>query len=576
MYTEAEIKAAGLDDFRVFLRQVWDVLQLPVPTPVQNDIAKALQYGPKLLIIEAFRGVGKSWETVAFVMWNLLLNPQLKILVVSANKETAADFTKFCMQLIHAMPILHHLEPREGQRKSSISFDVGPTLPDKAPSVKSVGITGQITGTRADIIVGDDIEVPKNSYTHLLREKLSHAVKEFQAVLKPHDKARIIYLGTPQIEASLYNRLVNERGYTAMIWPAEIPENPAKYKGRLAPLIQDRIDRGWPAGSPTEPRRFNKERLAEIELEYGKSGYALQMMLDTSPTDEDLHPLKLRNMIVTALDRAMSYVSMVWGATKPYNDLQPGGLEGDLYYAPVWVSDEMLKYQGTVMAIDPSGRGKDETGYAIVRFLASQCFLVESGGFLDGFADATLNKLAERAVAQGVTTVIIEENYGGGMFTALFKPRLTEAATKANTALEENGVKYFAPRVNPEEWDGWSRGQKEHRICDTLQPLLEAHRLIVDRSVIEEDLKQQDRDPQYSLIQQLTRITREKGSLPHEDRLEALSMACGYWTEQMDRDRGKIIAKVKSDQREKSYRQFLNGVFSDRRKEPMKWAGRRS
>ena len=49
-----------LADFRKFLYVVWKHLNLPSPTDVQYDIAKYLQHGEKRMVIEAFRGVGKS------------------------------------------------------------------------------------------------------------------------------------------------------------------------------------------------------------------------------------------------------------------------------------------------------------------------------------------------------------------------------------------------------------------------------------------------------------------------------------------------------------------------------------
>ena len=105
------------------------------------------------------------------------------------------------------MPICRHLIAKEGQRWSKIAFDVAPAKASGSASVKSVGISGQITGSRADIIIADDIEVPNNSMTQMMREKLSEAVKEFDAVLKPD--GRILYLGTPQNEMSIYNTLLS-------------------------------------------------------------------------------------------------------------------------------------------------------------------------------------------------------------------------------------------------------------------------------------------------------------------------------------------------------------------------------
>jgi hypothetical protein len=194
-------------DFRKFMYLVWKTLNLPDPTPVQYDIASYLQNSPKRAVIEAFRGVGKSWITSAFVCWTLLNDPQKKILVVSASKERADAFASFVKRLINEMPILHHLKANEGQRDSMLSFDVGAALPDHSPSVKSCGITGQLTGSRADIIIADDIEVINNSATQVARDKLSELVKEFDAILKPLESSKIIYLGTPQTEMSLYNQL---------------------------------------------------------------------------------------------------------------------------------------------------------------------------------------------------------------------------------------------------------------------------------------------------------------------------------------------------------------------------------
>jgi len=77
----------GLQDFRNFLHVTWQHLGLPSPTPVQYDIARYLQTGPRRLVIEAFRGVGKSYITSAFVVHQLLLDPAKTILVVSASKQ---------------------------------------------------------------------------------------------------------------------------------------------------------------------------------------------------------------------------------------------------------------------------------------------------------------------------------------------------------------------------------------------------------------------------------------------------------------------------------------------------------
>lgn len=528
--------SSKLTDFRNFLYLVWKHLNLPEPTPVQYDIAEYLQHGPRREVIEAFRGVGKSYITSAFVVHQLLLNPEIKVLVVSASKNRADDFSTFTQRLINDMPVLHHLKPREEQRASKISFDVGPAGPSHSPSVKSVGITGQLSGSRADIIVADDIEIPNNSATQMMREKLAEAVKEFDAVLKPD--GRIIYLGTPQTEMSLYEELPN-RGYEARIWPARYPSEAvrSRYSGRLAPLVSDLLDRNTEAltGTPTDPKRFTDEDLLERELSYGRSGFSLQFMLDTSLSDADRYPLKLSDLIVMPLDNDKAPEKIMWGRN-PQNELKdlPNlGLAGDKYYGPQDTVGSYIDYTGSVMAVDPSGRGADETAYAVVKMLNGQLFITDAGGVKGGYSNETLQSLAVIAKKNKINEVIVESNFGDGMFTELFKPVLHKVYD-----VTVNEVRHSK--------------QKELRIIDTLEPVMNQHRLVVDPKVIERDWQSvqnysQEKAPKYTLAYQMTRITKDRGALAHDDRLDALSMAISYWVEQMASDADKAIYDRKEE-----------------------------
>lgn len=547
-YSREELEEAGLLDFRVFLIEVWAYLGLPRPTPVQLDIAYQLQHGPKRGIIQAFRGVGKSWITVAFVLWTLLLDPQKKIMVVSANESLAADFVRFSFQLIEGMPILQHLAPRPEQRRSSEKFDVGPAAPSKDPSVKSVGITGQLTGSRADLIVGDDVEVPKNSYTAMLRKKLADSVKEFDAVLKPGDESRIIYLGTPQVEATLYGDTtedqLGQRGYVTMIWPIEIPKKLDSYKGNLGPYVKQLLANGAQPGDPVDPKRFDRADIAERKASYGLTAFALQFMLDTSPDLALRHPLKLRDLIVMDLDRDMAPVKLVWGTDRHHvlNDLPAAGINNDnVFYGPNFRSPEMASYGGTVAYVDPSGRGKDETALAIVKVLHSQLFLVCVAGYRDGYSEDTLKSIAAKCLRYGVRDVVVEENFGGGMFSALLKPWL---------------VKLGAGRLD-EEYKAWSVGAKEERYLSVLEPIVQSHRLIVSREVIEEDRTVAEQKLSYSFIHQFTRAQRVKGALAHDDRVEAVAGACAYYTSKMSQDQDRALEANREEALRNEYDRFM-------------------
>lgn len=510
------------EDFRVFLFIVWDAVGLPEPTPVQYDIANCLQHLPNdRFIIQGFRGVAKSFISCAFCVWSLWRDPQLKIEIVSASKDRADANAVFIRNIIRTIDFLEHLLPRKGQRDTQNQFDVGEAVPDISPSVKSVGITGQITGSRADILLADDVEIPNNSGTQVQRDKLGEAVKEFDAIIKP--EGNIIYLGTPQNEMSLYNEL-QQRGYHTRIWTVMYPETGAErefYGDRLAKLIADRYDSNpelW-AGKPTDPKRFNEEEIYKRRLSYGKAGFALQFMLNTNLSDVEKYPLKVADLIVSSLDPNEASISYSWSneRTNRLADLPCVALKGDYYHEPNSRSTETLHYTGCVMAVDPSGRGEDETAYSVVKYLNGYLFVVEVGGYREGYSDGVMQQLANKAKYHGVNEIVIEGNFGDGMFTKLFTPVVIRTHP---CAISE--VKNYA--------------QKEARIIDTLEPVMMKHKLVVNTQVITDDFAVYEMNQQYSLFYQMTRLSRDRGSLAHDDRLDALTMAIKYWLDQMDRD----------------------------------------
>ncbi len=517
-------------DFVFFLFVLWKALSLPVPTRCQIDMAKKLSAGDnRRFILQAFRGIGKSFITCAFVVWKLWNNPDLKFMIVSASKERADANSTFIKRIIDLMPQLQELKPKQGQRDAVISFDVGPAKPDHSPSVKSVGITGQLTGSRADILIADDVEVPNNSATQAARDRLSELVKEFDAILKPG--GTIIYLGTPQNEMTLYRELEG-RGYTTTIWPARYPRDKKdwqSYGDRLAPMLQAELEEDpesfyW---RPTDEVRFDDTDLKERELSYGKAGFALQFMLNPNLSDAEKYPLKLRDLIVADLDPASSPMVYQW-LPNPQNkreDVPNVGLMGDSYHTYQTVGSAFSSYTQKILVIDPSGRGKDETGYAVLYQLNGYIFAMEVGGMRGGYEDSTLEALAKIGRKWKVNEYVIEGNFGDGMYLELFKPVAARIHPAAVTEVK-------------------SKGQKELRICDVLEPIMGSHRLIVNASAIVQDYqtaadKDGVRNPIYSLFYQMTRISRERGALAHDDRLDALAIGVQFFVESMAKDANK-------------------------------------
>ena len=533
-------------DFKLFLQALWDQLDLPQPTRAQYAIADYLQNGPKRLQIQAFRGVGKSWITGAFVLWTLFNDPEKKIMIISASKERADNMSIFLQKLIIETPWLKHLQPKsDDSRWSRISFDVN-CAPHQAPSVKSVGITGQLTGSRADLMILDDIEVPGNSMTELMREKLLQLCTEAESILTPKDDSRIMYLGTPQTTFTVYRKLA-ERNYRPFVWPARFPTNATPYEGLLAPQLQEDIDKGVLAGECTDPDRFNNEDLLEREAAMGRSNFMLQFQLDTTLSDAEKFPLKMADLVITSVNPKEAPDNVIW-CSDPRNvlkDLPTVGLPGDYFYSPMQLQGEWTPYQETICAVDPSGRGTDET---------AACYLSQKNGFLylhevrayrDGYSDTTLLDILKGCRKYNATTLVIETNFGDGIVSELFKKHLLQ--TKQNILVDE-------VRANV---------RKEDRIIDSLEPVLNQHRLIVDRGVVEWDYSSnKDSAPEsrllYMLFYQMSRMCRMKFAVKHDDRLDCLAMGVKYFTDALSISAQEQINLRKREEWDDILEQFLD------------------
>ena len=533
MHIEDQLKT----DFRFFLTAVWTHLELPEPPRAQLCIAEFIQNGPKRLQIQAFRGVGKSWITAAFVLWTLYNDNDKKIMVVSASKDRADAFSIFCQRLILEVPWLSHLRPKnDDQRWSRVSFDVGPARPHQAPSVKSVGITGQLTGSRADLMVLDDVEVPNNSMTELQREKLLQLVTECESILTPKSDSRIMFLGTPQTTFTVYNKL-RERNYKPFVWPARYPRKVAMYDGLLAPQLEkdldDENDLAW---KPTDTR-FRENDLLERESAMGRSNFMLQFMLDTSLSDAEKFPLKFADLIVTPVNPENAPENIIW-CSSPDNiikDLPCVGLPGDYFYSPMQVQGQWTSYTETICSVDPSGRGSDETVACFLSQLNGFIYLHEVWASRDGYSDHTLLEILKRCRKYKVGTLLIESNFGDGMVSELFRKHCQQ--TQTNISIEET-------RANV---------RKEDRIIDSLEPVFNQHRLVVDPKVIQWDYNSNadaasESRFQYMLGYQLSRMCRERGAVKHDDRIDALAQGVKWFTDALALSATREVARRKNEE----------------------------
>ena len=534
-------------DFKLFLQALWAELGLPSPTRAQYAIADYLQNGPKRLQVQAFRGVGKSWITGAFVLWTLFNDPERKVMIISASKERADNMSIFLQKLIIDTPWLSHLQPKsDDSRWSRISFDVN-CSPHQAPSVKSVGITGQLTGSRADLMILDDVEVPGNSLTEFMREKLLQLCTEAESILTPKNDSRIMYLGTPQTTFTIYRRLA-ERNYRPLVWPARYPraDKLSKYEGLFAPEIQEDIDMGAEEWTPTDDR-FTDEDLIEREASMGRSNFMLQFQLDTTLSDAQKFPLKMADLVITSVNPTTAPEDIIWCSdpSKVIRDAPTVGLPGDYFYSPMQLVGEWSSYDETICSVDPSGRGTDETAAAFLSQRNGLIYLHEMSAYRDGYSDTTLLDILAKCRTYGVTSLVIETNFGDGIVGELFKKHLIN--TKQHINIEE-------VRANV---------RKEDRIIDSLEPVLNQHRLIVDRGVIDWDYASNKDSPAeerllYMLFYQMSRMCRDKRAVKHDDRLDCLAQGVKYFTDALSISAQDQIRLRKAEEWDYMLAEFLD------------------
>lgn len=528
-------------DFLLFLEDVMELLGFST-TDIQRDIARYLVYGPHSLMVQAQRGQAKTTISAAFAVWSLIHDPRHRVLIISAGGSQASEISTLIVRIIMTMPLLECMRPdtTNGDRSSVEHFDVHYTLKgvDKSPSVACVGITSNLQGKRADLLIADDVESSKNSATALMRAQLSHLTLDFTSICST---GRIIWLGTPQSVESIYNALPG-RGVAIRIWPGRYPtpKQLENYGEHLAPYITRKLQENpglafgggllGDQGQPLDPQLLNEQKLQAKELDQGTSYFQLQHMLNTRLVDALRFPLKPEHLVVMRMQERMPMVVVRGFGGGSVREAHVAGFAFKLTM-PHEVSPETAPLQGIIAYVDPAGGGAnaDETAYAVTGFLNGNVYLLDVGGLPGGYSVQTLEKLAERLAKWKPSRVIIEKNMGYGAFREVFVPVLS---------------KVHKCHID----DDMVHGQKETRIIGTLEPVIGRGALIVNEAIIEQDAEDcarysaKDRLT-YSFFYQLAKITRERNSLIHDDRLDAVEGAVRYWQAQLAQNQEEAVKR---------------------------------
>lgn len=534
-------------------------------TDMQRDIARYMQYGPRQSMVAAQRGEAKSTLAALFAVWRLIQDWNEWVLIVSGGETQASEVALLVIQLIERWGILCYLRPdrSRGDRTSYEHYDIHCDLRtvSKSPSVACVGITAQLQGKRATLLIPDDIETTNNSLTATNREILLLRSKEFGAICVD---GKILYLGTPQTKDSIY-RTLSTRGYEMRIWPGRIPtlDEEIRYGATLAPYILDLITRGaarsgygvdGTRGQASDPQRYDEDLCIEKELEFGPEGYQLQYMLDTTLSDAMRTRIKLSDAIVAALGTDAAPDTLFYAAA-PQNRVQsvPDSVKQEVLYNLAGSGQLMLPYQHKMMIVDPAGNGGDEVAFACGGALNSYIHLFGVGGLQGGLSEENCNVLIDYCEEFGITDIVMEANMGHGTASMVLLNII------AKRKLTHIGVR-----------DIYAKGQKERRIIDTLGPVFRRHKFVLHERAIEMDteyLSQYSRDKRnlYSLLFQLSGITYDRGSLAKDDRADAVAHLVNELKGYLSADEEKEAEKLHN----KRAQEFLSnpmGYAQERRK----------
>jgi len=548
--TEQRVLSRLANDPHFFVEMFFGEMGYDTKAPlgeIEHDFIEHMFNGPRLRGGLSFRGFGKTTMVACgLALYRGFRDPTRQILIPSKSLVAPKETITLMRELIEHVWFLNPMSPThkrsDSYRDAATYFDFG-TAPrlSRQPSVKAIGLQGQLEGNRAHTIIPDDCETKKNTKTADARIELRRLFSEFINILYPHrphedggpiDPTEIVVIGTPKHSESLYVSISNAKHemknavgdatpqvFKVFSWPIAVPP-PDMQVINLAPMIANKIRDGkvkpW---EPTCPHRFGNEEIA-IRQGEGQEEFEREQMLVANVSDEAKHPLRLKDFIVFDIDRDKAPDSIMYGQSDSNGstrceDIQSMGIGDDCFYYASTFDKHWSPFAGTKMRIDPAGKGADEFAYAIASHLNGRFFLKDVNGFHGGATETNLTAVVLAAKTHGVNDIIVEGNSGWGLVADLLMPIARQYFTE--------------PGQDPQYPLGWkcgirtvnSTGNKFERICNTLEAILMQHRVVIDRRVAADPILQW----------QLTRITRTAGCIEHDDRVDAVAGVIQDWNE---------------------------------------------
>ncbi|MCC6598428.1 MAG: phage terminase large subunit [Alphaproteobacteria bacterium] len=311
-------------DFKLFL-VLWNQ-RMGLKTPIihkgmANWLEEAWRRGDTRLLLMAFRSCGKSTIVGVFAAWLLYRDPNLRILVLAADEALAGKMVRNVKRIIERHPLTPAMKPKNADQWAGDRFTVRRMLELRDPSMLARGVSANITGSRADVIICDDVEVPNTADSAEKRHDLRTRLTETAFVLAPGGTQ--IYVGTPHTYFSIYaDAPRTELGEGAPFLDG--------YRRLEIPLIDKTGESAW-------PERFSRADIERLKVSAGPNKFTSQMLLRPVNIAEG----RLRPALLNFYDSSMAYI-------KELNRLEISGRE--MVSASAWWDPAFGNGDGSVLA----------------------------------------------------------------------------------------------------------------------------------------------------------------------------------------------------------------------------------
>jgi hypothetical protein len=221
------------------------------------------QNGDRRLLLQAFRSAGKSTLVGLYSAWLLGCAPNLRILVLSAEQALAIKMVRNVRRIVERHPCLDGLRPRKAEEWASDRFTIERPRDLRDPSMLARGIAGNVTGSRADVVICDDVEVPNTCDTADKRADLRQRLAEIDFVLVPGGTQ--LYVGTPHTYDTIYAET--------------LPSGSVDARPFLSGFARLTLPLVTAEGASAWPERYPPARIEELRRRSGPNRFASQMLL---------------------------------------------------------------------------------------------------------------------------------------------------------------------------------------------------------------------------------------------------------------------------------------------------------